>query len=417
MRISSENQKRSYSRPLLALKILFLLILSVPLYMFIGIHNRVQSENNLSTAGVQASLNSLSRANLVHTDDTDTSRERQRAISDAVNTLRCLTIPQCYPTIRCSDGAEPMKIPVGRQYEQQAFCTGDLVLAAQTNQQSKCLVYSFGINDNVEWEEKIAQEFGCDVFAFDPTSKFDTNVAPGVTFHQLGLQGAGVDVSKTHSHDYDALDPTKLRSLGEIMKLMGHENRNIDVLRLDCEGCEWGVLKQLACSGESQFVKQLMVEMHFQKNLGLASDDDVLIAADAITCLEDERWAIASMEKQGCGPKDAQYTESVLKFLPASNFLLYVTMKRLPYYARWNWGLYGSYVKEDSEQLIFFAEHQAEHGLDPSKWPDDLKRKYDELGEEKMNIANEIYKPLYGDFFLPEYKTYQEYSLANVNNA
>eukprot|EP00956_Cyclotella_meneghiniana_P038916 scaffold162174_cov23-Cyclotella_meneghiniana.AAC.1 len=69
---------------------------------------------------------------------------------------------------------------------------------------------------------------------------------------------------------------------------MGHEGRKLDILRLDCEGCEWGVLKQLACSGESQLVKQLMVEMHFQSNLGLSSEDDVLVAADAITCLESE---------------------------------------------------------------------------------------------------------------------------------
>lgn len=194
--------------------------------------------------------------------DTDALKRRTRALSDAANTLRCLTIPGCYPTIRCSDGAEPKKIPVGRGWEQQAFCTGDL--AAQ-GKESKCLVYSFGINDNTEWEEKIAKEFGCDVFAFDPTSKFEQNVAPGVTFHQLGLQGAGMDISKTHSVSYEPLDPTKLKTLGEIIRLMGHEGRKLDILRLDCEGCEWGVLKQLACSGESQLVKQLMVEMHFQK--------------------------------------------------------------------------------------------------------------------------------------------------------
>eukprot|EP01082_Thalassiosira_pseudonana_P003309 g2779.t1 g2779 contig12:785387-786361(-) len=221
-----------------------------------------------------------------------------KGTKDATNTLRCLTIPGCYTTIRCSDGTEPMKVPVTRKYEQHAFCTGDL--AAQDGE-SKCLVYSFGINGNTEWEAKMSKEFDCDVFAFDPTSKFSENVAPGVTFHQLGLQGAGVDVSTTHSVSYDALDPSTLKTLGEIIKLMKHDGRKIDILRLDCEGCEWGVLKQLACSGESQLVKQLMVEMHFQKNLGLATDDDVLIAADAITCLEDERWMIASMEKSGFG--------------------------------------------------------------------------------------------------------------------
>ena len=39
-----------------------------------------------------------------------------------------------------------------------------------------------------------------------------------------------------------------------------------------------------------------MVEMHFQKNLGIATEEDILIAADAITCLEREHWGIASMD-------------------------------------------------------------------------------------------------------------------------
>jgi hypothetical protein len=258
MQITSGKQNRSAISPLVLLKISWLLILLV-LVCIIFNYRQAPPAPPLSS-GSPPALKAWSQGASVR--DTDALKRRTRALSDAANTLRCLTIPGCYPTIRCSDGAEPKKIPVGRGWEQQAFCTGDL--AAQ-GKESKCLVYSFGINDNTEWEEKIAKEFGCDVFAFDPTSKFEQNVAPGVTFHQLGLQCAGMDISKTHSVSYEPLDPTKLKTLGEIIKLMGHEGRKLDILRLDCEGCEWGVLKQLACSGESQLVKQLMVEMHFQK--------------------------------------------------------------------------------------------------------------------------------------------------------
>ncbi|KAL7477152.1 hypothetical protein ACHAW6_002966 [Cyclotella cf. meneghiniana] len=130
-----------------------------------------------------------------------------------------------------------------------------------------------------------------------------------------------------HSVSYNALDPSKLRTLGKIIESMGHTGRTIDILRLDCEGCEWGVLKQLACSGKSQLMKHLMVDRHFQKNLGHANDDDILIAAIAIICLESECWGIASMEKLGCCPKDAQYIDSVLKFVRDPFFLQYITMK------------------------------------------------------------------------------------------
>lgn len=324
-----------------------------------------------------------------------------------MNTLRCFTMPGCYPSIRCADGAKPLKIPVSRTWEQQAFCTSDLALQSK---EPKCLVYSFGINDNTKWEEKIAKEFGCDVFAFDPTSKFKKDVAPGVTFHQLGLQGAGVDVSKTHSLSYDALDPSKLKTLGEIIKLMGHEGRNIDIWRLDCKGCEHGVLKEMACSGESKFVQQLKVEFHFQKNLGLATDDDVLVAADAITCLENDRWAIASMEISGCGPKDALYTQSALKFIRSPHFLAYITLQRLPDDARWSWDLYGDYILEEFKQFDFFASNNEQYGDNVYEWPEDMRNKHADLGKGKEVIMN-VYKPLFGEVVFPKFNEYGVYQL------
>ncbi|KAL7516838.1 hypothetical protein ACHAWF_000083, partial [Thalassiosira exigua] len=84
---------------------------------------------------------------------------------------------------------------------------------------------------------------------------------------------------------------------------------------MDCEGCEYGVLKELVCNGGSHLVKQLMVEFHSQKNLGLSDDATVLVAGDAFGCLEEERWGIVLMEKSGCSPKDAEYIDSAYKFI------------------------------------------------------------------------------------------------------
>lgn len=136
----------------------------------------------------------------------------QTPLSTAINTLRCLTTPGCYPKSRCSDDTPPMKISVKNWWEEQSFCTNDLIdergdatSKGKDSVDDGCLVYSFGINSSTEWEEKMATVFGCEVFAFDPTSNFPTEVAPGVTFHKLGLQGVGTDISNTHSALYDAL--------------------------------------------------------------------------------------------------------------------------------------------------------------------------------------------------------------------
>ncbi|ACI64270.1 predicted protein [Thalassiosira pseudonana CCMP1335] len=208
----------------------------------------------------------------------------QTPLSTAINTLRCLTTPGCYPKSRCSDDTPPMKISVKNWWEEQSFCTNDLIdergdatSKGKDSVDDGCLVYSFGINSSTEWEEKMATVFGCEVFAFDPTSNFPTEVAPGVTFHKLGLQGVGTDISNTHSALYDAL---------------------------------------------------LMVELHFQKNLGLSNDDDIIIAGDAFECLEKEGWGIASMEDAKCAKEDEEYTPSALKIIKTINFLLFLTMKR-----------------------------------------------------------------------------------------
>lgn len=79
-------------------------------------------------------------------------------------------------------------------------------------------------------------------------------------------------------------------------------------------------------------VDQLMIEMHFQKNLGIATDEDLLIAADAITCLEEKRWGLSSMEFSGCDPLDAEYIKPMLKIMKQETMymLLYATFRRMP---------------------------------------------------------------------------------------
>lgn len=204
----------------------------------------------------------------------------------------------------------------------------------------------------------MARVFGCDVYAFDPTSNFPREIAPGVTFHKLGLQGAGTNVSSTHSDIYSAIDPSRLRTLGETVRFLGHEGRQIDVLKLDCEGCEYVVLKELACNGDSQLVKQLMVEFHFQKNLGLSDDADILVAADAINCLEEERWGIVSMESRGSSRHDLQYSDPAMKIIKSEAFLLFMTMRRVPKTQKQSWEVYRDVVNAFSvgnSEMIYKA--------------------------------------------------------------
>ena len=242
--------------------------------------------------------------------------------TSALTTIRCLTTPGCFRSLKCRSKTDPQKIQRKKKWEEQSFCIDDL-------NRHDCIVYSFGIHDSWEWEAKMAKLFGCQVFAFDPTQNYDRDLAPGLKFYSLGLQGAGADVSKTHGIEYASIPKHKLRTLDQIMKDLGHSS--LDLLMLDCEGCEWGVLRQMWCH-DTPNVDQMVIEMHFQKSLGLANEQDVHMAAEAILCMEEARWGVTSMEQSGADRRDSEfYAPQVSKVLQdAPTFLLNAAFRRIP---------------------------------------------------------------------------------------
>jgi hypothetical protein len=284
---------------------LFVAFLAVT-FVFHGTADDYEDENN-------------NRALLLHDDYED-------EYTSALSTIGCFATPDCFPSARCKTGV-PQKLQRGKRWEEQSFCVDDLKQAAK--QQDGCLVYSFGIHDSWEWEEKVAKQFGCEVHAFDPTVDHAQDLAPGVTFHKLGLQAEGDDMAKTHAAEYDAIDPTLLLALPDIMQRLGHDKRTLDVIMMDCEGCEWGVLRNLACSKESGRVNQIVTEFHFQKSLGLETEVDVLNAAMGVRCLWQENWHVVSIEGSGSSPINWQYARGIPSLLHSPGMLLYITLQRI----------------------------------------------------------------------------------------
>lgn len=298
-------QKRpSFTVPVRILFLVSVLLLCVNIFMFRG----MSATTNYTISSIK------------YEDQND-------AYTSALATMGCFATPDCFPSSNCRTGM-PQKIPRKKKWEEQSFCVEDLKKAAL--QAEGCLVYSFGIHVSWEWEEKVAKQFGCEVHAFDPTMNHTKDLAPGVTFHKLGLQAEGMDMSVTHSAHYDAIDPTLLLALPNIMKRLGHDRRSLDLLMMDCEGCEWGVLRHLACSKESERVKQIVTEFHFQKNLGLETEADVLNAAMGVRCLWRERWHIVSIESSGADRADWEYAKGIPSILSGSGMLLGIALQRVP---------------------------------------------------------------------------------------
>jgi FkbM family methyltransferase len=138
------------------------------------------------------------------------------------------------------------------------------------------VVYSFGVGEDISFDLALIEHFGSQVQAFDPTPRsiewLQSRTLPEkFVFHAYGV--AGFDGScaflppenPAHvSHSIVARESSRpaievaVHRLGTIMRMLGHEQ--IDLLKMDIEGAEYGVLADLLACGIP--VKQLLVEFH-----------------------------------------------------------------------------------------------------------------------------------------------------------
>mmetsp|Transcript_30709 Transcript_30709/g.74145 ORF Transcript_30709/g.74145 Transcript_30709/m.74145 type:complete len:490 (+) Transcript_30709:115-1584(+) len=325
-----------------------------------------------------------------------------------VTTMRCLTTPGCYPKVPCEKRKRrPTKVPISHHWKEHSFCAHDLVMPSDNTGNNAnhddddgtppCTVYSFGVNDSVEWEARMAATFGCEVFAFDPTSKLGSTPAPGVRFYKLGLRGIGEvdDRLLAANAKYGAIDPDSLLTLMEIIDTLGHQHRSIDVLRLDCEGCEHTALYEFACGQNFYAVKQLMVEFHFQKDMGLGTDADLFMGGDAIKCLEKGRWGLVSLERSGIAPADARYIDSALGVIRDPYFALYATFRRIPLTEKLPPEAYKDVMDASWTKELLYKRYTPKYGTDIyGAWP---KRgivewnRTEGIFTSKMNEYNSLY--------------------------
>ena len=101
---------------------------------------------------------------------------------------------------------------------------------------SGCLIYSIGSNGNYVFEGGLVDIIGpiCEIHVFDPGSfERPDKWADNIVYHPWGL---------VSSYDiYPTAREGEYYSFQEIQRLLGHENRTVDIFKIDCEGCEWYV--------------------------------------------------------------------------------------------------------------------------------------------------------------------------------
>jgi FkbM family methyltransferase len=138
------------------------------------------------------------------------------------------------------------------------------------------VVYSAGVGGDISFEKELIRQFGCDVILLDPsptgiaTMDQPQNRVAKLHYEAIGLAESdgtfsfeAPDGNTDGSYRVEALPGAgryrfPCSSLPTLMRHHGHDH--IDLLKIDIEGFEYGVLKQICA--QKLPVKQICVEFH-----------------------------------------------------------------------------------------------------------------------------------------------------------
>eukprot|EP00966_Prymnesium_polylepis_P230424 5331740-Prymnesium_polylepis.1 len=168
--------------------------------------------------------------------------------------------------------------------ESRTFCPGKLGASSAFDSAGYCdafwpasageLCSAFVIGVGGHWAfARYATSMGCSVHAYDPTLELRRSHEQGasrlrdVHFHFAGLGGGGgvpSELAPTRSslNSYGTIHRAQLMTLDEMVASKPASSGALRVLTIDCEGCEWSAIEQLALneSNALQHVHLLMLE-------------------------------------------------------------------------------------------------------------------------------------------------------------
>ena len=155
---------------------------------------------------------------------------------------------------------------------------------------AQSVVYCAGVGDDISFEKQLVKRFGCEVTLLDPsptgeiTMSLPENQDTKLKYEKAGLADKdgeivlGVPENPTAASYFMTADtqggmrfPSK--SLPSLMQKQGH-NR-IDLLKMDIEGFEYGILRQICA--EKIPIRQICVEFHHSIVPGIARSETIKI--------------------------------------------------------------------------------------------------------------------------------------------
>lgn len=134
------------------------------------------------------------------------------------------------------------------------------------------IIYSFGAGDNISWDLAVIKKFGCKIYAFDPDPKSIAWLSRQSVPPQFIFSPEGIGTYDGSQRFYDPFNPKNvyvssirknktytdlpIKKMSTLMQERGHNH--IDLLKLDIEGSEYAVIKDIY----NMDIRQILVEIH-----------------------------------------------------------------------------------------------------------------------------------------------------------
>ncbi|KAG7369971.1 methyltransferase domain containing protein [Nitzschia inconspicua] len=149
-------------------------------------------------------------------------------------------------------------------------CGVDYLRESYKKRNERCLVYSVGSNNNIQFEKAVKDNIGCEIHTFDPTLRTPFRGYDYADFHPWGL---GKEGEKVRVENRDNVEFTT-QSVENVMKQLGHTGRKIDIFKIDCEGCEFEAMPPVfeAITNGTLQIDQLLIEMHARVSYEVMTD-------------------------------------------------------------------------------------------------------------------------------------------------
>ena len=182
-----------------------------------------------------------------------------------------------------------------------------------TSLDTHSVIYSFGVGEDASFDTGLIKKFNLTVHAFDPTPKSIEWVkrqgfSDRFVMHHYGIAAFDGNVSFSPPENPDHVSHTLLdrpstkaraislpvKTLTTIMKELGHDQ--IDVLKMDIEGAEYEVIKDISKSGIRP--QQILVEFHHRfPGVGLTKSKE---AIERLRSMGYQLFSVSSTNEEFC---------------------------------------------------------------------------------------------------------------------